>query len=42
MLDILPEARITREMIPADTFRVLEEQDGYVVRVDLPWLPVHV
>ena len=40
MLDVLPEARITREMVPADALRVLEERDGYVVRVDLPWLSV--
>ena len=40
VLDILPEARITREMVPADAFRVLEERDGYVVRVDIPWISV--
>ena len=40
MLDFMPEARITREMIPGDTFRVLEEREGYVMRADLPWLSV--
>ena len=40
VLDFMPEARITREMVPADAFRVLEERDGYVVRVDLPWISV--